>query len=210
MRQLVFDKGCNLLSLQEELLNQVKSIQPKEGLSQLTVTGNEEKTILYVPEDLSKKDKEIIKLIVENHQPPDPVEILKAEKLKELVVLKNAKLDSLLFLGDGRTMRSQGETLAWSAKVQQAKLFQQSGDLADCPLLVTETTAYLQDADVDPTTTEIDAGVRQLASRLISKEPILQEASAKIVGRAGRLEQIIRSFETVEELQQFDLAQGWD
>ena len=209
MKPLIFEKECNLLSLQEELLTRVKGIQPKEGLAQLVVMGNEEKTTLYVPEELSKEDESTIESIVKKHQPPTSIEILKESKRQELVLLRNAKLDNLLVLGDGRTPRSPGETLTWGIKVEQAKRFQQSDDLNDCPLLVIETKAYLQGADHELDIKVVETGVRQLAQLLVSKEP-LQEASAQIVGRAGRLQNMIEEANSIEELEQLNLAEGWD
>jgi hypothetical protein len=167
--------------------------------------------MLYVPEDLSEQDEDAINLVVERHQLPTALEREKLDKLQQLTALRNAKLDNLLISGDRQTMRSPGETLTWGVKVAQAKEFQKSNDLEDCPLLVIETTAYLKDGvDQEPGAEAIEAGVRRLAQVLISKEPLLQEASVRIVGRAGRLEEMIRQAVSVEEVQQISLTEGWD
>jgi hypothetical protein len=209
MKQLAFEKQCDMTMLQKEILEQVLSVQPIKGISQLIVTGNKDKTVLYIPEDLPEKDENTINLIVKNHQSPEPLETLKASKLQELVLLRNAKLDGLLVLSDGQTPRSPGETLTWGVKVEQAKKFQESGNLDSCPLLVIEIKAYLQEADHEPGAEAIEVGVRQLAQFLVSKEPLLQAASAQIVGRAGRLQNMIEEANSVEELQQLDLTEGW-
>jgi hypothetical protein len=211
MKPLVFAKSCDTLTLQEQILSQIKSVQPLDGLSQLVVTGNEEKTVLYVPDELTEKEEDAIRLIVEKHQAPAPLEQEKIAKLQQLAIVRNSKLDSLLVSGDRQTMRSPGETLTWGVKVAQAKEFQKSSNLKDCPLLVIETTAYLKDGvDQEPESEVIEAGVRRLAQVLISKEPLLQEASVRIVGRAGRLEEMIRQATSVEEVQQISLTEGWD
>ncbi len=142
---------------------------------------------------------------------PQTIEEWREIKQSQLIAEKNFRLDQLILSSDGQTPRSQGETLTWKAKVTQAKQFMDSGKLEDCPILVIETTAYLkEDADHEPGAEVVEAGVKQLAQRLISKEPKMESASAYIVGRAGRLEEIINSLETVEELQKLNLAEGWD
>jgi hypothetical protein len=144
-------------------------------------------------------------------QIPETIEEWKSTKLSQLIAEKNFRLDKLILSSDGQTPRSQGETLTWKAKVTQAKKFMGSGDLEDCPILVIEMTAFLkEDAAHEPEIKDIESGVKQLAQRLIGKEPQMESASAYIVGRAGRLEEVINSLETIEELQQLNLAEGWD
>jgi hypothetical protein len=140
---------------------------------------------------------------------PQTIEEWREIKITQLYAEQKSRLDGFLLLGDGQTQRSQGETLTWSAKAEQAKKFIESGDLADCPMLVTETVAYLKKDDGEPTAKEIDEGVKQLAKHLINKQPILEDASAQIVGSSRRIEAAIRACTTIEELQQLDLAQGW-
>jgi hypothetical protein len=142
---------------------------------------------------------------------PTSIEELKEAMRQQLYAERNSRLDALLTLGDGQTPRSPGETLTWSVKVSQAKAFQASNDLSDCPLLVIETTAYLtQQGSKEPTKAAINTGVKNLAQRLIEKEPLLQEASAQIVGIAGRFEETIAKSTSVEELQKINLTEGWN
>jgi hypothetical protein len=140
---------------------------------------------------------------------PQTIEEWKEIKITQLYAEQKSRLDSFLLLGDGHSLRSQGETLVWNTKVAQAKLFQDTGSLSDCPLLVTETKARLTN-EKPPTAAQLKKGVQSLAQTLIEKEPQLQEASSWIVGRAGRFKQMIEDATSIEEVQAINLAEGWE